>query len=522
MSDMPFFQKSSPNTGVHPFDDVSTEEDGFEVIHDRGQTHEAKYISLDGFDVFVGLSDRGSLDDCQLQFINQILERAERTNTPFFPHFPPLRLTERTLRSKDPAFQKMCSRGIELLGVDPLLDEGDIALAARRTADAAEAFLATPAARDQLRKFGLEIRLRAREVMEARIRRAPQRRDPAIEITPQSNEFAVVNRERARLMAEFLGVHRAPEVPGVDFILDAHGKVAYAFKPMTAAAVEAVCMARLLGEQPEAMGVAPQTSPLSTAMIVTMPECLERDAAEAGEAEETLGVLMMPPPGFNLCLTRPDEGEDVGRRRLADALARPLRNASFDQLALAALTCGEHRFQLDGVLVDEDGRAWMLDHQRLFAYAPADTDSAAAGPGRALDWSTTPRAPADKPMSPETLRALAEMDVEKMKKRLVDLWKPSPREKRLLGNAFGKMSKADIDALARQQWPGEKDLSRVALRLGEVRDWARHCVRLDEKMSTTKDPLDVKNMREVLSEQSSIRWLLSTFAPTGAGDGATA
>lgn len=521
---MPFLRKPSSSAAAdHAFDAISTEEEGFEVIQDRGRTHEAHYVDLHGFEVFVGLSHQGDMDDRQHQFINEILERAEVTKTAFFAHFSPLRLTERTLASKDPAFQDMCSRGIELLGVHPDLDDGAIALAARRTADAAEAFLNTPAARDpQLRKFGLEVRLRARETMQQRIKRPPGRVDKTTDITNRSDAFVLVTRERARLMAEFLGVHRAPEVPGVDFILDAHGKVAYAFKPMTAsAAVEAVCMSRLHDAVSVAMRDQAESPSVSTAMIVSMPGRPAHGTDDVDDVDDVLGLLMIPPTGFDLGLAAPEDGDGVGRQRLADALARPLTDSACDHLALTALCAGEHRLPLGGVLVYEGGRTWMLDREPFVADRPARTEVPATVPFRGHAASAAGRAPTDMPMASHRLEALARLDVNDMARYVDTRWKATRRENRLLAEALGKTGEANTDVLYRL-WPSKDDVARLTLRLAEVRNWAEHCVRNHDHVLAAPDLVEVEEQSDAVSKASSIRWFLSTFAPTVADDHAQA
>ncbi|WP_431286413.1 hypothetical protein [Roseateles chitinivorans] len=300
----------------------------------QAQPYEHTSIDLDDFEVIIGRKDGQDLEVEQLEFINGIVERAHRTKTAFSTHFSPLNLTERHVASEDPAFKAMCSRGIELLGVDPDADDGAIALAARRAADSAEAFLRTPAAGDtRLGRYAREVRLRARETLAERILRTPQPMGGRVRITSRSDEFALTTRERARLMAECFGVHRGPDVPGVDFILDARGKVAYAFKPMTEAAPRAVCRSRLHVSMSRAISKGSIEAEIAShpvpAVIVSMPGRWGTVATSAHperdieEAEETLGLLMIAPPGFDLCLASADDEREHGTE--AGGVACPKR-----------------------------------------------------------------------------------------------------------------------------------------------------------------------------------------------------
>ncbi|WP_377154870.1 hypothetical protein ACFJIX_22175 [Roseateles sp. UC29_93] len=500
---MPSFQKPSPGTGqIDPYDHTSMEVEGYEVT--------------------VGLNDGCELDEHQLKFVDRLVERiderAKTTKTAFSAHFEPRRLIERHLLSKDPAFRAMCMRGIDLLRVNRDADDGAVALAARRTADAAEVFLDSSEARDpRLRKFGLEVRLRARETMQERIQREPQQRGEATAITARSDAFVLVTRERARLMAEFLGVHRTPDVPGVDFILDAHGKVAYAFKPMAAsAAVQSVCMSRLHAAMFPALGYRKDATPSSTAMIVSMPARPAPPTGDVDDVDEALGLLMMPPPGFELCLDSPGEGRDVGRQRLADALARPLNDLAFDHLALSALCAGGQGLRLDGVLVDERGRAWVLDHEHLLADRHAGLDSTAVGTGQGRASPTEGRIPADLPMRPGRLHALGQLDVPQLTRRLAATWQATDRERRLLGEALGKTSKADIAATDRL-WPDPAAVAHLKDRLEVVQHWAASCDRSNDELLATEDATEVEDLSDALSQQSSIRWLLSRVARDDVG-----
>lgn len=493
-SDMRSSQKSSPSPS-------------------QGPAYDHTSIELDGWEVTVGKSGH-ELNAQELLFTDAILERfadlelegsedkKRRVDTRFSAHVSPRSLVEFHASSENPHFRAMCSRGVELLGAEP----GRISFAARRVADAADIFLRRSDNRDPvLKSFALNVRLRARQTLQDRLAEATQPQGATV----SREEGAALMATRAMAMAEYFGVHDATSALGVHFILDARGNPAFAFKPMTArAAARAVCTSRLhdafaralSGAAVTASGrSAPSALSAPSGWIVRMPV---RSAGEAEDVGPRLGLLMRSPPGFRLRLSHPLDSAEVVQQRLAQASTRALDVESFEHLALTAACAGKAGPDMDGVLVDEGGRAWQLDHVGSLADRPAGGGSSGRRPPEAV------------PMSYARLRALAELEDSGQDPSVA--WQPVDRERDLLAEAVGREAGREVDpetaAASDRLWPTKEEIDALRTRVSDLSLWAAQCVRGLDALEQLSSAEDTVLQYRLMTGQSSIQWYLNPSA----------
>ncbi|HEY1397189.1 hypothetical protein [Roseateles sp.] len=484
--------------------------------HAPVQTYDHTSIELDGFEVIVGTDPQGALDENQLAFLERIDKRARETKTALSDHFQAHRLAERATGTKDPAIKALCTLALPLLECQgPKLMPG-----ALRLATAADDFLKTTDSGNGLdRKFAAEIRLRARETMQACIDKTVEGRRAKV----TSPALAHSMRQRAQMMRQAFGVFPAGDEVGLDFILDAHGKAAYAFKPMSALAPRALSMNRLQFQLEQALSNAlgikfsagyahaqlvPMAGPWSGLQAGDPQSSRSRDHAK-------LGLLMQAPPGFDLCLSTPQgaEGaESAGRARLAQALNRSPGPVAMEALTLTALCAGETRAPLEGVLVDEAGRSWDLQPGRYLAEPPQGNREPATEPTTAaVKASVSSSADADPgmPMRRDLQRALSQLSASMNADAVAKRCSPTGRELDLVVKAMGLSGPAAAEA-ARALWPSDAVVQRCADRVRHLSDWAQSCVQLRERL--LDEPAgDVEDLADLIERQSSLNWYVSAL-----------
>lgn len=480
--------------------------------HAPVQTYDHTSIELDGFEVIVGTDPQGALDENQLAFLERIDKRARETKTALSDHFQAHRLAERAAGTKDPAIRALCTLALSLLECQGL----KLMPGALRLATAADDFLKTTDSANGLdRKFAAEIRLRARETMQACIDKTFEGRRAKL----TSPALASSMRQRAQMMRQAFGVFPAGDEVGLDFILDAHGKAAYAFKPMSALAPRALSMNRLHFHLEQALSKALDincSSGYAPAQFVLMKgpwSSLQAGDPQSGRSSNhgTLGLLMQAPPGFDLCLSTPPharEAEDAGRARLAKALASSPGPVTMEALTLTALCAGETRAPLAGVLVDGAGRSWDLQPERYLAEPRRDNRESTTAAAKAAVSSSADAAPG-MPMRRDLQLALsllsASMNADAVAKRC----SPTGRELDLVAKAMGLSGPAAAEA-ARALWPSDAVVQRCADRVRHLSDWAQSCVQSRERL--LDEPAgDVEDLADLIERQSSLNWYVSAL-----------
>ena len=473
-------------------------------------------IELDGYEVTIGKTGSFRLNPAELKFTAALMERSERAkrtgglvDTPFEANFNAQILVERHDSTEDVAFRAMCAQGVELLGADT----GQISLTAQRTADAADVFLKTSATRDSLDwQFARDVRQRARETRQVRIDKAFN----GLTFKPSSPALAQATFAHAVAMKDAFGVFHAADELGLDFILDAHGKPAYAFKPMTVMAPRALGMSRLRGHLANTLadevGLAASLGQ-SRAHLVQMPGSwsgMRSDDPQhaVSNAGSTLGLLMRTPHGFDLCLSMPEDTESAGRDRLVAALTRPPGPEAREALTLAALCAGETRASREGVLVDEAGRSWDLQPERYLAEPPEAPRGHTNVPAKEPVPSATDADP-DMPMRLDLQRALSLLSGSMTAGVIAKRCSPTERELDLVGKAMGLSGPAAAEA-ALALWPSRAVVQRSADQVQRLSDWAKTCVATRDQL--LDQPADeVLDLVEMSDRTSSLNWFMSTL-----------
>ncbi len=487
----------------------------------QGPAYDHTSIALDGYEVTIGKTGPFRLNPAELRFTAALMARSDRAkrtgglvDTPFEAHFNAQMLVEWHESTEDVAFRTLCALGVELLGADT----GQISLAAQRTADAADIFLKTSATPDSLAwQFAREVRQRARETHQVRIDRAFN----GLTFKPSSPGLGQTTLARAIAMKDAFGVFGAADELGLDFILDAQGRPAYAFKPMTDMAPRALSMSRLhdllIEALAEGVGIAAATKQRH-ALLVQMPGSWSGMRADdprhaVSNAGGTLGLLMRPPEGFDLCLSTPDDTERAGRDRLLAALTRPPGPRAMEALSLAALCAGETRASRQGVLVDEAGHHWDLQPERYLAEPPEDRRGH-------MDVLTKASVPASTdadpgmPMRLDLQRAVSLLSGSMTADLIASRCSPTARDLDLVGKAMGLSGPAAAEA-ALARWPSRAVVQRSADQVQRLSDWAKTCVASREQL--LDQPADeVEALREAVERSSSLTWFLSTL--DGKGD----
>ncbi|OWQ48054.1 hypothetical protein CDL60_05555 [Roseateles noduli] len=490
-SDMPFFRRSQHPPQVHAYDHTS--------------------IELDGFEVTIGKVAPFRLNPAELKFSAGLIERsdrAKRTGSAHGAHVDVQTLIERHESTQDVAFRTLCARGIELLGADG----GRISLAAQRTADAADVFLRTSATPDTLDwQFARDVRQFARETHQHRIDGAFN----DLTFRPSSPGLAQANFAHAVAMKDAFGVFHAADELGLDFILDAQGKPAYAFKPMTVMAPRALSLSRLHCHLADTLnknvGFAVPLGQ-SRAHLVQMPGSwsgLRADDPQhaVSDAAWTLGLLMRAPPDFDLCLSKPDDAEGEARARLTASLTREGSPRAMEALALVALCAGESRSSREGVLVDEAGRPWILQPERYLAEPEEDsrdqTTAAAEAP-----VPSSPDADQGMPMRLDLQRALAQLSASMSADVIARRCSPTERELALVAKAVGLSGPGSAEA-ALALWPSRAVVQRCADQILRLSDWARSCVATREQL-LGQPAEETEDLAALAERHASLNWYLST------------
>jgi hypothetical protein len=301
---------------------------------------------------------------------------------------------------------------------------------------------------------------------------------------------------------------------GLDFILDAHGKAAYAFKPMSALAPRALSMNRLQFQLEQALSDALGIKfSAGYAVAQFVPMAGQWSGLRAGDPQSSrsrdhgkLGLLMQAPPGFDLCLSTPQDAEGAGRARLAQALNRSPGPVGMEALTLTALCAGETRAPSEGVLVDEAGRSWDLQPERYLAEPPEDLRERVDTAAKESISSSLPAA-AETPMRRDLLRALSQlggtMTIDDVAKRC----SPTAREVDLIARAMGLSGPTAAEAVL-ALWPSGAVVKRSADQIQRLSDWASACVSTQEQLF--KLPVDdVLDFVAETDRASSLNWFMS-------------
>ncbi|OWQ92214.1 hypothetical protein CDN99_07690 [Roseateles aquatilis] len=240
------------------------------------------------------------------------------------------------------------------------------------------------------------------------------------ETYPERNQQAFRPRTRAmqahaRAYRDSFGQVRCAALPNVDFILDAKGKVAYAFTAIDpsragsagtpgAAAARAVPVSVFQRWMSDTSGL--DFSAADAALVQWPANPAARDADELGVE---FGVLARPPSGFELTLSPPPSAghsnvDGSPEQRLEAALQRPLSKEKSDRLLIARICSAQFGAGTGDVLVDTNDRYWQLNASHAF---PDDCSMAslARGGSPAL-LAQVDAMSSSAPFSPRTRQAI--------------------------------------------------------------------------------------------------------------------
>ncbi|MDH0866108.1 hypothetical protein [Mitsuaria sp. GD03876] len=482
----------------------------------------------DGWEYVIDPRAKGELSQEQRTFINCVEARDRALGpTAFSRIFGAESLMDACGVESEPdrARDQLTVRGLELL----VARRPARMQAALRVRDAADAFLTTSTSpRETPRQAAATMRLAAGLTLQEELG-GPLRALKAADrdrLDARAPVRAMALREHARMLARFFGVHRSAAL-GIDFILDANGRVAYAFKAMTARAPRALCGSHTQRAVEAALCPGPRAP---APQIVAMPGrwCAGTGDATrpalfgAEEPSETLGLLMPAPAGFDLCLPSGNPDGEVARDLIVARHNGRLAPEAMDRLLLVKLLCGGADLTPPEVLVDVNGKPWLLDPERLLASDEEARSLAAArrfpDPDDAGQGDTEPGASETfepMPMRTDALQTLADLDLEKRQRALASRCQPTAREKFLLSEALGHTAVDDVAASA-SLWPGAGAQARALRLAGEIAAWAREAIQHKDRL--LNEPLDgieaidaFEDMRRFADMRSSVAWLLETI-----------
>lgn len=390
----------------------------------------------DDWELVHGVATSPSLPAKQARFIDDVLNRSIPEPPPksapsepgcesaqlFRQWIDAATLRQASLRCPDERFDELCRLALTLR----LTHDGVFRHAAKLLIAKCDAFLARAESDPAQRELIQETRVAARWSLQEYFERQ-------LEVGFKSSDHMdrlLAMRQHAECLAESFGVHHGSEELGRDFILDAGGNVAYAFKPLLnvpegadrSRAVEAV-----IREVPRALTVSRVCRELASALpavqacetdLVTLrgrwgPQRLEDLATGDGDGSDDaqLGLLTRAPAGFHLHLDDIDPGSGRAARRLHAASRKPLNLLAFEQAALLRLCLGQLGGDLKDALIDNEEQVWLLDHAGAL---PDDFDGAALSHGlfgQLLD-PIGARAPQSRAvMGPRLVAALADINL---------------------------------------------------------------------------------------------------------------
>lgn len=417
----------------------------------------------DDWELVHGVATSPSLPAKQARFIDDVLNRSIPEPPPKSAPREPVcesarlfgrwidaaKLRQAILRCPDERFDDLCRLALTLR----LTHDGVFRHAAKLLIAKCDAFLARaegdPAQRGLIQEARIGARWCLQEYFERQLEAGFNSLDPM--------DRLLAMRQHAECLAESFGVHHGSEALGRDFILDAGGNVAYAFKPLLnvadgadrARAVEAV-----IREVPRALTVSRVCRELAPALpavqacetdLVTLrgrwgPQRLEDLATGDGDGSDDaqLGLLTRAPAGFHLHLDDIDPGSDRAARRLDTASQKPLNLLAFEQAALLRLCLGQLGGDLKDALVDNDEQVWLLGHADAL---PDDFDGAALSHGlfgQLLDplGARAPQSRAD--MGARLVAALADINLGALQVAVQNDKVTTARMRRLLESALTK------------------------------------------------------------------------------------